>query len=152
MVGNIGSGKTTYTHNHDLKNVLCKDHAREGLAQEIGEGYIWDETLEEFIHDITLDLFEASLYIGVDEVTLDETFLSLESRSYYLALAQKYEYQTRAIVFQDMGMKTHVDNRMTNHRDFSREYWEMVWTKKNESYITPTYEEGFDVIESYCWR
>lgn len=152
LVGNIGSGKTYYSNSLEgTPVILCKDELREFFGDTINIDYLWDETLEEIIHDMTMDALEGLLHIGVREIFIDETNMSKTSRKPLLLLAKKYDYQTKAIIFEDEGMETHVNRRMSNPRGFNRGYWERVYKGKQGKYQPPT-EEEFDVIENYTWR
>ena len=150
LVGNIGSGKSTYTWDFEGP-ILCKDVLREEYAELIGKEYIHDPTLEEIIHDMTLDALEGMLLIGVKEIIIDETSVSKGIRAPYLYLAKKYGYVCEAIIFENRGMESHVDNRMNAPRGEDREYWEGVYNKLQGWYQHPTEEEGFDVITDYAW-
>ena len=146
MVGNIGSGKSTAINDGSTDCVICPDVLREQFGEMAGEKYLWDETLEEFIHDIMLDSFEACLHIGVKEIFLDETFMDKAERAPWIALANKYGYEVEALVFTDLGKEEHIRRRMTNHRNFSQELWEQVYDNNKTRYELPTIEEGFTEI------
>ncbi len=148
LVGNISSGKSTWC-NEQIDNgmLLSKDDARKAFAVSIGEKYIYDHVLEEFIHSITLDLLEGMCYIGTENIVLDETNMSKYTRLPFIQVAKKYGYDVEALIFPDKGEDIHVQRRLKdNHGDTSEEVWRDVYRRKQGSYEEPTKDEMIDNI------
>ena len=152
MVGHIGSGKTTYTQDYRGVPILCKDSIRIDFANFIDKEYVYDETLEEIIHDMTLDALEGMMHLGVKHIIIDETNMTQRVRAPYIHLAQKYEYECMAVIFEDRGRVSHVDARMNDPRGGHREYWEQVYRGMRGRYQRPTELEGFSEIYDYPQR
>lgn len=150
LVGNIASGKSTYIRDNWEEGtfLISKDDHRKAISSYKNKDYIWDETLEEFIHDIILDCFEAALYLNIENIILDETNMAIETRAPYVMLAMKYGYELEAIVFPDYGEGVHVERRMSdNHgKECSEEMWREVYNRKKDRYEEPSIEEGFNNI------
>jgi predicted kinase len=145
LVGNIGSGKTTYTHKLVAKGYVAI--SRDALRYMIGNGkYIFNPKLEPIIFHseeaIIRNFMSVDANIVVDEVGIDK-----HTRNRYLELANHFNYQTICVCLPKYSMEECVDRRMQDpHGQPDRALWESVWKKFNKRYQKPTLVEGFDKI------
>lgn len=148
IVGNIGSGKTTFIKHiiADMPETIVV--SRDDLRYMIGAGkYVFNLSLEPMIFESALCIIKKFMLVGVVNIIVDETNMSQEYRQDYIFLAKQYNYKTTAIVMPVLDKKTCVDRRMNNPHDQSdRTIWEGVWDKFNTIYQIPTVEEGFDKV------
>lgn len=143
LVGNIASGKTTYSSSSD-KPVVSRDDVR----YRLGNGdYGFDFKTEHLVSKIVDAELEARLLLGQD-VIVDGVHSTVKSRSVAIALAKKYKVPIVCIVFPDRGEYSHVDARMMqNHGNTPRVVWEGVYRRFIQNYEVPTESEGFKWIE-----
>lgn len=145
LIGNIGSGKTTY----------CKQKAKEGyliiskddVRYSIGAGkYIFNPNLE---HAIDCSIKTKIFWMGFEDVNLiiDETNMDIETRQWYIHNAKLRDAKIIGVVFPKISKNESVKRRLSsNHGNTSKETWEEVWERKNEIYEEPTKDEGFNEI------
>lgn len=145
MVGNIGSGKSTYV-NHLLKSGYL-NVSRDGLRYSIGGGeYLFDLKLEPAIKKVVLLLAEEIMKTGKNLV-IDETNMCTEIRLPYIQLAKKYNYRSYAIIMPKYDMDCSIDRRLQSpHGNFDRSIWETVWKRFDSIYDEPSKDEGIDFI------
>lgn len=146
LIGNIGSGKTTY----------CKEKVKEGyviiskddIRYSIGAGnYIFNLDYEQSISNCILEFFHSLSHLNNIKIIIDETNMDKEARKLYLYWGTYYKYKKIAIIFPKLSKKESVIRRLeNNHGDTSKEVWEAVWERKNLAYQEPTIEEGFNTI------
>lgn len=148
MVGNIGSGKSTYIKNNLITPdcSISKDNIREELGGCIGVPYVWRKDIESLVDIIAKSIFESLLILQTKIIVLDGTFMTKNSRREAIIMAKEYGREIRCVVFDDRGEKVHVDRRMNDDRGFDRAYWVRVYNKMKESYDAPTEYEGFKRI------
>jgi len=144
IVGNIGSGKSTYSKKLKKDYVII---SRDALRCILGNGdYVFLNTFEPAVHRAEMAFFEGLLESGVNLV-VDETNSSLRVRAMYLCLAKLYKYHTTAIVLPKLSKKECVDRRMNDSsRNYTRTDWEKVWDMFDRIYEEPTRKEGFNRI------
>jgi len=144
LIGNIGSGKSTYINNH-LKN--CISISKDGLRYSIGNGtYIFNPDYEYTIHKAILELNIGFCSIG-ENVVIDETNMTKKSRKSHITIGKKYKYNIIAVVFPELSKIDSVNRRMTNpHCQDDRKVWNSVWERFHNVYNPPTIEEGFNQI------
>ena len=145
LVGNIGSGKSTY-----CKHLVKKGYkilSRDALRYMIGNGkYTFNLDIEPALRDAFNHLVERFCKHGV-KIVIDETNVSVESRMDYLASGWCYDYSVEAHLLPPVCKEISVDRRMANpHGQNDRAVWESVYEKFDSIYEEPTLEEGFDAI------
>ena len=142
LVGNIASGKTTFTNERDTK-VLSRDALR--CRFNAGK-YVFDREKEPMIQDLLEAQLENAMLLD-ETVVIDATHMTKKSRAWILRIGEKYDAIVIAVVFKDRGLNTSVDDRMKcNHGDTPREVWEQVFIKFWTSYERPTEDEGFFLV------
>lgn len=145
MVGNIGSGKSTYVNQYRDKGyvVIARDQLRYG----IGNGnYIFNLDYESVIWKTELYMFKRFADLGINMV-IDEVGLNAEMRKRYIPYAKLMGYKIIVIEMPKFSMKEAVSRRLTNpHGQFDKKIWEDVWTRFNNLYEPPVLEEGIDEI------
>jgi predicted kinase len=146
LVGNIGSGKTTYCKHLIKEGSLIV--SRDALRYMIGNGkYIFDKRIEPAIFESERNILE-NLMLREFNVAVDETGINKRLRRPYIRLAKNYEYEIEAHVMPILSKKVCVDRRMKQpHCINERDVWEAVWEKFNNIYEPPTRVEGFDKIK-----
>jgi len=143
LVGNIGSGKSTFAKDFCKKNnYICI--SRDSLRSMIGVGeYIFNTSYEPYLKKAMLELVERFMR-GRFNIVIDEVNISRSSRAPLLALARSFAYQPVAYVLPELHKEESVARRLSaNHGDERKETWDMIWERFNESYEYPTEEEGF---------
>jgi len=152
LVGNIGSGKSTwikkYKETHEDVWVVSRDNIRYALGD--GE-YIYDKDFESYIQYFCSDIFNTLVDKQVGSIIIDETNMTRKVRKRYLRLNNlyipEYRYHTQAIVFPDLGENEHVRRRLgDNHGDTEEGTWIGVYRGLRGAYEAPTGGEGFDEV------
>ena len=145
MIGNIGSGKSTYITNK-LSNatIVSKDGIRYAFS---GGNYIFDRNLEPIVHSTSVFMARSLCAKQIEEIVLDETNITKKGRSTFINIAKEYDYQVIGIVLPKLDKEVAVARRLTNpHCQPDRELWENVWEKFDNKYNPPSKEEGFDQL------
>ncbi|MBN1467701.1 MAG: AAA family ATPase [Fusobacteriaceae bacterium] len=147
LIGNIGSGKTTFIKSQRLVKKGYVVIARDRLRYAIGGGdYIFNVDYEPIIWQTALELFEKFLKLGV-KIVVDEVGITKLIRKRYIFLAKKYKYKTIGIEMPRFSKRKSVNHRMKNpHGQFDRRLWERVWDKFNKVYEKPTKSESFSQL------
>jgi len=152
MVGNVGSGKTTWIkkflaeHSNENWVVVSKD----ALRRMVGGGeYIYNEHLEPFIDYMSKEAIKYSLQTGWN-VIIDETNVSVISRAILIDLIQE-SVRDCIIKAVEMPLLTKTESLLRKARPdtnygYSIEVWEVVWERKNSKYVEPHEYEGFDEV------
>jgi len=149
LVGNIGSGKSTFTRKfideHPHNKIVCV--SRDFLRYMVGGGkYIFYPPFEPVIFDCNELIIERFMQENFTDIVVDEVNICLNYRDDYIRLAKKYGYKTVALVLPKLDKETSVARRMKNdHGNQGKEIWETVWDKFNRMYEEPT-EEEFDEV------
>jgi predicted kinase len=145
MIGNIGSGKSTYISSYLPEAALV---SKDKLRYTLGSGtYIFEPKLEPFVHNVSVYMALEYCRNQMKKVVIDETNMKRKSRATFVRIGQKYDYEIIAIVFPVLPKDVSTARRMTNpHSQPDKNVWEEVWEKFNRCYQEPTLEEGFDTI------
>lgn len=145
LVGNIGSGKSTIAEKLAEEGYIIL--SRDAIRYMIGAGnYIFDTKTEPIVKEGFNNLVETFMKHG-KAIVIDETNINKDSRKYYLSLAKRYNYESRAIVMAQLSKDESVARRLqSNHGNNSKEVWEQVWTKFQNMFEEPSEEEGFKEI------
>jgi len=146
LVGNIGSGKSTFVREHQKKFghiVIARDMLRYAIG---GGNYIYNQDTEPIIWETELNLLDYFLELGKN-IIVDEVGVSKSMRYRYITSAKMYDYNIICVEFPRLSMKECVDRRMKNpHGQNNRKLWEEVWAKFDAMYKKPSLNEGFDEI------
>ena len=145
LVGNIGSGKTTWIKKHRKKDEIVI--SRDALRYMIGAGdYIFDVKIEPTIWATELFMVEETMEKSFN-IIVDEVGINRSLRDRYIQLAKIYDYNVIVVEMKKLTMKESVDRRMNNpHSQPSRKIWEQVWEKFDNMYEPPSKDEGIDKI------
>ncbi len=149
LIGNIGSGKSTWINkNHKDTIIISKDLTRRSFAKCVGKGYIFDDELEKYIHEITINFFKGCLYLGSEHIIYDETNMTKVTRQPFIEVAKNLSYSVHAVVLPDLGEEEHVRRRLSNNYDntITKEKWIEIYQWKKNRFEEPSKEEGFDSI------
>ena len=146
LIGNIGTGKSTFVKSLVKKGFICV--SRDGIRYSLGGGqYIFSALCEQAVKATVKKLALELVKSEVEKIVIDETNMSISSRSYYITLAIAYGYKCVAIVMPQLSMNDCVKRRLSNnHGAFTKEVWQEVWTNFSNRYEKPTLKEGFDKI------
>lgn len=142
LIGNIGSGKSTYTLAHMGKDMVV---SLDGFRYMVGAGkYRFDVELEPLLGSLHSHMVFALMQRRKD-IIVDETHMTKKSRKHCIDMAKWNGYEVHGWVFPRLGKKEAVDRRMSNPHDCPYEdIWKEVWERKDSQYEEPTKEEGFD--------
>lgn len=148
LVGNIGSGKTTFALEFITfggKNIVCV--SGDSLRYMIGAGkYTYQKAFEPILKQTVLDIIRRFMENRL-HIIVDDTHMTKETRKGLLSLAKEFNYDAIAFVFSRQTKRICVDRRMKKPHDIrDRKVWEGVWDKLNNLYETPIIEEGFREI------
>jgi len=145
LIGNIGSGKSTYTRNNYKDAVIV---SKDGLRYSIGGGqYIFNRFYEPVIHTVSRYMVDCFCAIEVPEIILDETNVIKQGRKQFIKIAKRHGYKVIAVEFPRLSKEEAVTRRMTNpHCQSDRKVWEDVWESFDKRYSKSTLKEGFDEI------
>jgi len=145
LIGNIGSGKSTYLKKYQKKGYIII--SRDSLRYGIGAGnYIYNENYEPIIFKTEEYLFENFCSEQVNLV-IDEINMSKKMRERYISIGKAYNYEIIAVNFPILKRDIAVERRLfKNHGDTSKTIWRQVWSRFNHLYETPNKREGFHKI------
>ena len=146
LIGNIGSGKTTWISKNRKSNDLVI--SRDALRYMFGGGkYLFDPVNSEpQVASITEEMVEILCCDGKN-IILDETNMNRKMREKYIYLAKICDYKIIAVVLPKYSKIISVNRRMKNpHGQYDRKIWDSVWQRFDDMYEAPTKKEGFVVI------
>ncbi|KKM16509.1 hypothetical protein LCGC14_1685060 [marine sediment metagenome] len=149
LVGNIGSGKTTW-----IKKFLKKTKgkyvvvSRDAIRYMIGGGkYIFDLDLEPAVWNSEGKIIEEFMKLKVN-IIVDEVGINKKLRKKYIDLANQFGYEKIAMEMPKLSKQVCVDRRMQNpHQQADRKLWESVWDNFDKMYEAPIVNEGFHKVE-----
>lgn len=145
MMGNCGSGKSTYARKVAQKGYLYV--SRDDIRTMIGGGtYIFNKNLEPAVFDI--EHYAIAMLMDTEKnIIIDEVGLSKNLRAPYVELAGEYGYSPVLYIMPRLKKTESINRRMTNPRgDISREEWAKVWDKFDRIWEDPDKSEGWDQI------
>jgi predicted kinase len=146
MVGNIGSGKSTFVKSKDSEYVIV---SKDAMRYNIGNGnYVFLKEFEPAISRSIITLYEELLKSNVN-IIVDETNMLSRIRAAYILPAKEQSYKITAVVMPKIDKDLAIQRRMQHpHGNFSdaKERWEQVWNTFDTYYQEPTINEGFDDI------
>ena len=148
LVGNVGSGKSTYAKKIVKENPNCFVVSRDSLRYMVNAGeYTFDREKETIVHDLAMRCLASLLASGLD-VILDETNMNKRSRKNYIDFAKEYEgYEIEAHVMPRLGKEESVKRRLQDpHGTYDKAKWEEVFDMFSKRYIVPSESEGFDNV------
>ena len=150
LVGNIGSGKTTYIKKKINKKFSHIVVSRDALRYMIGAGkYRFDLNIESAIWQSELNIIENFMQLH-QNIIVDEIGINRSLRNRYVKLAKKFGYKVIVIQMPIFSMRKSVNRRMKDpHGQPSRKLWESVWKKFDNMYEAPSKKEGIDKIIHY---
>lgn len=159
LIGNIGSGKTTwkerakddFLRDQDKPYVVSRDNIRYALGDGV---YLFDHDFESIVREATSVYFEKLLFYDKQFIIIDETNMSCKARKrifkiYNMSVGLDLcaEYHIVAVVFPDAGRDEHVRRRMMdNHGPTMEIKWNSVYDSLKAAYEPPIGAEGFDEI------
>jgi len=145
LMGNIGSGKSTFSRKYQKKGYVIT--AKDQLRYAIGGGrYVFNYDYEPVIHKVDLYLFKRFIDLNVN-VLVDETNVSKANRKRYITYAKKRGYKITVIELPRFSVSESVTRRMTNpHEQDDWNLWNQVWTSFDKRYEAPNKNEGIDKI------
>jgi len=145
LMGNIGSGKSTYAKKYQKQGYVVI--ARDQLRYAIGNGnYIFNLDYEPIIWKTEFYIFKRFVNLGVN-ILIDGVGMSKSMRRRYIPYAKEKGYKITVIEMPRFCMEEAVSRRMKNpHGQPDHKLWEQVWTKFNNIYEIPLKKEGIDEI------
>jgi len=148
MVGNIGSGKTTFVKEYVARYPKIVVVSRDDLRYMVGAGkYVFNTELEPCIFESAYLMVQSIMRSQKFHVLLDEVNVGRSERADYLRLAQQNNYNPIAVVMPRLDKATSVGRRLQNpHGDFDRKIWENIWDRFDGGYDPPSLEEGFTAV------
>ena len=148
MVGNVGSGKTTWIKNFIKEQkeewlVVSKDVLRTMLG---GGYYLYDESLEASIDYITKKIIKELLQIN-RKIIIDETNMDVITRADLIECvyeAERIQAVVMPVISKEISMKR--KSLIETNYGYSVNVWEDIWERKNSLYVEPSINEGFDCV------
>ena len=147
LVGNIGSGKSTFSRFFVNKGFVVT--ARDGIRYTLGAGtYLFDPTIEPVVWASELYLFQQLLKthknIVVDEINVSKAF---RKRLFKVIKPYRKYYDICCIELPRLSKDICIKRRLKdNHGNNSYDVWRGVWERFDSIYETPVHTEGFDNI------
>lgn len=145
LIGNIGSGKSTYAKRYQKLGYIVI--ARDQLRYAIGGGnYIFNKFYEPIIWRTELDFYKRFIDIRRN-IIVDEVGINKKMRKRYIRYAKKRGYKITAIEMPKFCMGEAVNRRMINpHGQYDYKLWCQVWANFDGLYEEPSRKEGFGRI------
>jgi len=156
-IGNIGSGKTTWSwmkaSSNSLTSVVSQDSIREMIH---GGEYVFDEQLEHLVSKIAwrsaFDVLSCKRHLIIDECNL----LASKRRELIKKIRNNFPgVNIIGVIFPSILSSTHIDRRVKEpkvvaSKEKVRYMWSRVGAKLQRSSSFPTLEEGFDeLVDDY---
>lgn len=148
LIGNIGTGKSTYTKKLCLMGYYAI--SRDAIRYMVGGGnYRFEPDYEPIIFKSEIDIVENYMKCGLP-IAVDEVGISKSKRAIYINLAKVYGYKVKVIVMPKLNLtKTLKRKKVVTHGQ-DAEVWATVYKRFNSEYEKPQKTEGIDEIE-YKW-
>lgn len=127
LVGNVGTGKTTYAKRTFVNGEVIIS------VDELGSGIQADIKLYEIL--------DKSIHNGIS-VIIDATNCTIKARRKYVQIARNKNIRVIAYDFGS-GTEKSLKNRLNNPGTHSEEKWIKSHRGIQEKYQSPTIEEGF---------
>lgn len=152
LVGMIASGKSTYCRNAAKRgHIVCNDDAIVNMLHA-DEYTLYDKKLKTLYKSVENHVIASALLM--DRKVLVDRGLNckVEGRKRWLALANSFDVQCEAIVFNNEGPEVHARRRAdSDSRGHDYDYWLMVAKYHDSQFKLPTLEEGFNGIHYLSW-
>jgi predicted kinase len=134
LVGNIGTGKTTYIKKHFTSDevILCPD-------QMEADGNTREEIQATLIKELKREDYAESTVI------IDGLNMTKKVRMYFIFFAKKNLTKSTIIDFGS-GDNDSLKRRIADPRGETPEFWTQTHNVNLETYEAPTDEEGYDEI------
>jgi len=145
LIGNVGSGKTTYCSKLLKRGYICI--SKDSLRYMLGSGkYVFNKLLESSVHLSEIDLLYNFTKSGVN-IVVDDCNINSRLRKHAISVLKGHDYFITAIVLSKLSQKICVNRRMKNpHSNPNKATWNKVWEMFDYNTEDPRYEEGFDRI------
>jgi predicted kinase len=145
LVGNIGSGKSTWVKEQGKGALIINDDSIV-LAVHGGADKSYSTGLKPLYKTIENIIFGFAATNNLD-IVVDRPNLSIRTRRRYVGLAHSFDMNVQAIIFPFENPRLHAERRMKDDgRGYTVEYWERVAANKNQNYEPPDKSEGFQEI------
>ncbi len=149
MIGNVGSGKTTWIKKFVKENkeewlVVSKDALRTMLG---GGYYKYDESLEPFIDELSKTAIQR-LLSSDKNIIIDETNMDILTRADLVDIVESYTNNITAVVMPTISKEISMVRKSLKETNYGYavSVWEEIWERKSSKYIKPDKYEGFDYI------
>lgn len=144
LIGNIGSGKSTWVkENGDGQIIINDDSIVKAIHGGSNKYYIKYKSLYKSVENLIFGIgsnFDSKIII-------DRPNLTVKTRRRYIGLAQCYDMKIEAVIFKFEDPKIHAERRMADDfRDRDFKYWENLAKYNNYRYQEPSLSEGLDSI------
>jgi len=148
MIGNIGSGKSTWAREKVKSTPRTIIVNRDALRTMVGGGeYIFDKEMEPFIKHASRGVIEEAL-LEEYNVIVDETNLTKAHRYELIQIVDWVVGSDVRIVFVYCPEnKRNIQFRSNNLRGYTPEYWQEVYDHMAEIIEPPSEDEGADEIK-----
>jgi predicted kinase len=145
MVGNIGTGKSTYAKKYQKQDYIII--SRDQLRYAIGNGqYVYNKTYEPIIWKSELYFFKRFVDAGAN-IVIDGANITKLIRRRYISYAKKEDYNITIIEMPRLIIDEAVKNRMKDpHGQPDERLWSKIWNKFESLYETPTIGEGVNKV------
>ena len=142
-IGFPGSGKSTWSVNKAKgKDVIILN--KDALRTMFKGVYVLEE--EGLVKESVKAILELCFKRGKD-VILDETNLSLKTRSAYVDLIRSIDKNAKIVYVWFADESKCLDRRMNDPRGMSRSKWQGVISQMKKYYTEPTSSEDYDQID-----
>lgn len=137
LIGNVGSGKSTWAKKFVKKNpntvIICRDNIREMLNGK----YIFSKEQEPLVMSIRNRCIEEVLRESYNLI-VDETSLNRERRNGLTSFIKFVEPRIiiNYVIFRTPREKC-IENRTKNNKGYSKEKWEEIYDWMQEDFDEP---------------
>ena len=146
LVGQIGSGKSTYIKENIKSNTVIVND--DSIVASIHGGYnnLYDPKLKPLYKNIENEIIHFAKVLNLN-VIIDRPNTTKNTRSRYISIARSLDMKIECVVFPLYDYKTHAERRFkSDSRDRSKEEWESIARTKQENYEKPHPIEQFNQI------